>query len=129
MSVLDSFRKTSEGEMFSCLWGSPFEYIELLWDTSVTSRHLINCHMHLIKCQASFKRCNDLNRFWRKFYVFILRWSCQYTLENKYCYSYHCNVGFQKKSISMVTVSDNCFLSCVVELLFNDIHNAYWDWH
>ena len=27
----------SEGGMLSCLWGSPFNYIELLWETSVTS--------------------------------------------------------------------------------------------
>ena len=37
MSALDLSRATSEKEMLSCLWGSPFEYIELLWETSVTS--------------------------------------------------------------------------------------------
>ena len=37
MSALDSSKTTNEGGMLSCLWGSPFEYIEFLWETSVTS--------------------------------------------------------------------------------------------
>ena len=40
MSALDLSRATSEGGMLSCFWGSYFEYIELLWETSVTSLSL-----------------------------------------------------------------------------------------
>ena len=37
MSALDLPRPVSGGGMFSCLPGSPFEDIKLLWETSVTS--------------------------------------------------------------------------------------------
>ena len=37
MSALDLSRATIEGGMLSYLWGSPFEYMELLRETSVPS--------------------------------------------------------------------------------------------
>ena len=37
VNALDLSRATSEGGMLSCLWGPPFDYTELLWETSVTS--------------------------------------------------------------------------------------------
>ena len=70
-------------------------------------QHLINCDMHLTKCQASFKCCNDSNGFCKKFYFFVPRWSCQCTLEKKSDTLITVMILFEKESISMVIVSDN----------------------
>ena len=63
--------------------------------------------MHLIKCQASFKYCNDSNGFCKKFTclyqdeVASARWKTNSdALVTEM-------ILFEKESISMVTVSDN----------------------
>ena len=63
--------------------------------------------MHLIKCQASFKYCNDSNRFCRKIYISIPWASCQSAQwKTNRVTPVTVMIRFQKESISMV-VSDN----------------------
>ena len=62
--------------------------------------------MHLIKCQASFKCCNDSNGFCRKFYILYQDevasacWKTNVALVTVM-------IWFQKESVSMKIVSDN----------------------
>ena len=63
--------------------------------------------MHLIKCQASFKYCNDSNGFCRKIYISIPGASCLSAHQKTNCVTpVTVMIWFQKESISMV-VSDN----------------------
>ena len=62
--------------------------------------------MHLSKCQASFKYCNDSNGFCRKFYILYQDegasacWKTNVALVTVM-------IWFQKESVSMIIVSDN----------------------